>query len=121
MRSRRSLRRASPWLIIISGWRHLWLEIFMVHIIVSWLVTVLAPSNPAELADALGQAAASGRTIALAGNSTKRRMAGPVEPADVEISTLSLRRVIQYEPRDLTISVDAGLAWRELSSLLAKN
>src|SRR5207302_11229217 len=44
-----------------------------------------------------------------------------VEPADVEISTLSLRRVIQYEPRDLTISVDAGLAWRELSSLLAKN
>jgi glycolate oxidase FAD binding subunit len=48
-------------------------------------------------------------------------MAGPVEPAEVEISTLSMRRVIEYEPRDLTISVDAGLGWRDLSRLLAEN
>jgi glycolate oxidase FAD binding subunit len=29
--------------------------------------------------------------------------------------------VIEYEPRDLTISVDAGLSWRELSGILAEN
>ena len=47
-------------------------------------------------------------------------MAGPVEPAEVDITTLSLRGVLRYEPRDLTISVSAGLSWRELTSLLAE-
>lgn len=82
---------------------------------------MLSPSNPAELSEALRDAADGGRTIALTGNATKRLMAGPVEPAEVEISTLSMRRVIEYEPRDLTISVDAGLSWRDLSCLLAEN
>jgi glycolate oxidase FAD binding subunit len=82
---------------------------------------MFAPSNPAELLEALCDAAAGGRTIALTGNATKRLMAGPVEPAEVEISTVSMRRVIEYEPRDLTISVDAGLSWSELSRLLAEN
>ena len=84
-------------------------------------INVLAPSNSAEMAEALRDAAAAGRTIALAGNSTKRRMAGPVEPADVALTTLSLRGVLQYEPRDLTISVSAGLSWREFTGLLAEN
>lgn len=82
---------------------------------------MLAPSNPVELAEALRDAAAAGRTIALAGNSTKRRMAGPVEPADVALTTMSLREVLQYEPRDLTISVAAGLSWCEFTHLLAEN
>ena len=82
---------------------------------------MLAPSNPAELAEALRDAAAAGRTIALAGNSTKRRMAGPLEPADVALTTMSLRDVLQYEPRDLTISVAAGLSWCEFTHLLAEN
>jgi glycolate oxidase FAD binding subunit len=73
------------------------------------------------LAETLREAAGRGQTIALAGNSTKRRMAGPVEAADQTITTLSLRRVVEYEPRDLTISVDAGLAWAELCRLLAEN
>jgi len=87
---------------------------------VSYSINVLAPSTAAELAEALRDAAGSGRTIALAGNSTKRRMAGPVEPAGLDISTVSLRAVLQYEPRDLTISVGAGLSWRELTCLLAE-
>jgi glycolate oxidase FAD binding subunit len=82
---------------------------------------VIAPSNSSELAEALRAAASAGQTIALHGNSSKRRMAGPIQPADVEISTLSLRGVIQYEPQDLTISVAAGLAWRELVRLLAEH
>src|SRR5262245_57464401 len=79
------------------------------------LVIVLAPSTPAELAEGLRDAASAGQTIALFGNSTKRRMAGPVEPADVAVTTVSLRGVLQYEPRDLTISVSAGVSWRELT------
>jgi FAD/FMN-containing dehydrogenase len=48
-------------------------------------------------------------------------MAGPIEPADAAITTTALRRVIEYEPRDLTISVEAGLPWSELTRILAAN
>ena len=82
---------------------------------------MLAPTNPAELADALRAAASNRQTVNVSGNSTKRRMAGPIEPAAVEISTLSMRRIIEYEPRDLTVSVDAGLSWREFMRMLAEN
>src|SRR5450759_3699171 len=88
---------------------------------VGYSINVLAPSSPAELAEALRDAAAAGRSIALAGNSTKCGMAGPVEPADVSVTTMSLRGVLQYEPRDLTISVAAGLGWCEFSQVLAEN
>jgi glycolate oxidase FAD binding subunit len=81
---------------------------------------VLTPSTPAELAQALHDAAAHRRTIALQGNATKHLMAGPCEPADVEISTSSLRRVLQYEPRDLTVSVEAGMRWRDFTCLTAE-
>ena len=84
-------------------------------------INVLSPSKPTELADVLREAAAAGRTISLLGNSTKRQMAGPVEPADVVVTTTALRGVLQYEPRDLTIRVAAGVSWCEFTQLLAKN
>ena len=82
---------------------------------------MLAPTTPAEMAEALREGAGRGQTILLAGNSTKQRMAGPILPADREITTVSMRRVVQYEPQDLTISVDAGLGWHELEQMLAAN
>jgi glycolate oxidase FAD binding subunit len=81
----------------------------------------LTPSTPEELAEALHGAASANRTIALFGNHTKRRIAGAEFAADESISSCALRRVIQYEPHDLTISVEAGLPWSELTRLLAKN
>lgn len=48
-------------------------------------------------------------------------MGGPVEPADVTISTAGMTRVLQYEPHDLTISVESGMRYAVLSSLLAQN
>lgn len=80
-----------------------------------------SPQSPQELAAALAVSAATGSTIALQGNRSKRLMAGPDVPADSTISTTALRRVLQYEPHDLTISVEAGLPWRELVSVLAGN
>lgn len=77
------------------------------------------PQTPRELAEALRAAASQGHTIALAGNGSKRRMAGPVPRADETVSTAGLNRVLQYEPHDLTISVEAGLPWRELTRVLA--
>ena len=48
-------------------------------------------------------------------------MAGPVSEANVRISTAGLKRVLQYEPRDLTISVEVGMPFSELNALLARN
>ncbi len=82
---------------------------------------MFTPQTPDELAEVLRRAASHDRTIELHGNSTKSRMAGPVEPADEVVTTTGLRRVLQYEPQDLTISVEAGLPWRELTATLAAN
>ena len=48
-------------------------------------------------------------------------MAGPTNRSDVSISTAGLQRILQYEPHDLTISVEAGLAWSEFERALAAN
>ncbi len=79
------------------------------------------PRSPQELAEALGSAASRKRTIALSGAASKRLMAGPIEPADVTLSTAAMARVLQYEPRDLTISVEAGMRYADLDRLLAQN
>ncbi len=46
-------------------------------------------------------------------------MAGPLRAAEITISTASLRRVLQYEPNDLTISVETGMQFSELQKMLA--
>jgi len=48
-------------------------------------------------------------------------MAGPIQPADATISTTGMTRVLQYEPRDLTISVEAGMRYTDLNRLVAQN
>lgn len=48
-------------------------------------------------------------------------MAGPLSEADATVSTARLNRAIQYEPKDLTVSVEAGMLWRDLSAALAVN
>src|SRR5262245_22724449 len=48
-------------------------------------------------------------------------MAGPIEPADLTISSTKMTRLLQYEPRDLTISGEAGMPWRELTRLVEVN
>ncbi|MBM3786903.1 MAG: FAD-binding oxidoreductase [Acidobacteria bacterium] len=77
----------------------------------------LKPTNAAELADAM----AGGRAIRLLGNNTKSRWAGPGTDAAVEIRTTALNQVLAYEPRDLTVSVGAGMPWAEFTALLAAN
>lgn len=79
------------------------------------------PCTPEQLAEALHRAASHDRTIALQGAGSKSTMAGPVEFADEVITTAGMRRILQYEPRDLTISVEAGLPWEEFTTLLAAN
>ncbi|HLG99177.1 MAG TPA: FAD-binding protein [Bryobacteraceae bacterium] len=78
----------------------------------------LFPCSPEELAAQLAGCGAQKQPITLRGNGTKESMAGPIEPSEVTISTSRMKRVLQYEPRDLTISVEAGLTWAEFDDLL---
>ncbi len=48
-------------------------------------------------------------------------MAGAAPAAEVNLSTARLTRVLQYEPRDLTLSVEAGIRFAEVDQLLAGN
>ncbi len=82
---------------------------------------IVRPGNPGEMASALRAAAEAGKTIRLGGNFSKDGMGGPVGQADVRVTTCALNRVLQYEPKDLTISVEAGMPWLHLSELLAAN
>lgn len=61
------------------------------------------------------------RTVELFGANSKRLMAGTIAAADIRISTARMRRILQYEPRDLTISVEAGMPLAQLNAELARN
>jgi glycolate oxidase FAD binding subunit len=80
---------------------------------------IFAPGSPEELAAALQSAAEKRQSIRIDGASSKAGMAGAVSPADTVISTRGLNRILEYDPRDLTISVEAGLPWAELTRVLA--
>jgi glycolate oxidase FAD binding subunit len=79
------------------------------------------PTTKEELAGCLRSASGKNRRIQLGGAFSKDAYGGPL-PGDAQtVSASGLRRVLQYEPRDLTISVEAGLPWRELDALLGQN
>jgi glycolate oxidase FAD binding subunit len=82
-------------------------------------MSALFPETPEQLAESLRDAASAHRTIRLGGNFSKDRLGGAPQSADVVISTTRLNRLLQYDPRDLTISVQAGMRFAELERILA--
>jgi glycolate oxidase FAD binding subunit len=85
------------------------------------LVETLQPSTPEELRDHLSAAARAKHSVELFGGNTKRLMGGVPALARVRIATSRLNRILQYEPRDLTVSVEAGMPFGELSRELARH
>jgi glycolate oxidase FAD binding subunit len=81
----------------------------------------LLPETPDQLAESLRDAAAAHRTIRLGGNFSKDRLGGAPQPADIVISTSRLHRLLKYDPRDLTISVQAGMRFAELEKILGEH
>lgn len=79
------------------------------------------PASPQELASTLKEAAAESKSISVTGNNSKCLMGGPLVQADVALSTAALNRMLDYEPGDLTVSVQAGMRWSELQHRLAQN
>lgn len=84
------------------------------------MVKVIQPTTPDELREALREAASAGSRILLGGGFTKDAMGGAVAHAGTRISTSGLKRVLAYEPNDLTVSVEAGLHYAELTAMLER-
>jgi glycolate oxidase FAD binding subunit len=80
----------------------------------------VTPTSSEDLAAALQEAAQKRRTISVIGAGTKRLMGGPALGADVTVCTAGLKRIIEYEPNDLTISVEAGHSFAELQETLTR-
>ena len=78
----------------------------------------IVPSSVEELAEALCDCGSRRQTVELGGAFTKRTMGGPVADSDAVLSTRGLGRVLSYEPKDLTVSVEAGTRYRELQETL---
>src|SRR5579862_8420207 len=81
----------------------------------------IRPETPEQLAEALHGLAADHKKILLGGNFSKNCLGGTAEPADATVSTCGLRRLLQYEPSDLTVSVEAGMPFADLERTLAEN
>jgi glycolate oxidase FAD binding subunit len=76
------------------------------------------PGSPEELAAVLGLAGSSGAAVIPRGGGTRMSLGCPPRAADLLLSTRGLNRVVEYEPADLTVTVQAGLGLSELQNRL---
>ena len=82
---------------------------------------MITPKTPEELAETLRTLAQEHKTIRLGGNFSKDRLGGAVSAVGETVSTSCMNRLLKYEPRDLTVSVEAGMKFADLERTLAEN
>ena len=81
----------------------------------------VAPSTPEEVCEIVRVANAEQWKLAPVGSMTKLRMGGIPHEIDIVLSLGRLRRVVDYQPADLTISVEAGMTIEEAERHLEAN
>jgi glycolate oxidase FAD binding subunit len=83
------------------------------------VTAALTPRTPAEAAEALAEATAARASVAVTGGGTRSRRGWPGPPADRELVTTGMARVVAHEPADLTLTVEAGLPVTEAVRIAA--
>ncbi|MEN9233255.1 MAG: FAD-binding oxidoreductase [Gloeomargarita sp. DG02_4_bins_56] len=79
---------------------------------------MMRPETVAELGEALRQSGS--RPVRIEGHNSKAHW-GNVGGSDLAvISTAALNRICSYEVADLVVTVEAGVAWADLQSILAE-
>lgn len=84
-------------------------------------LVVATPTSADEVAAVLGAASLAGAAVVPWGGGTRQRLGLPPERVDVALSMARLNRVLEYEPADLTLSVEAGATVSTVNALLASN
>ena len=80
----------------------------------------VSPSTAEELAADLKRANDEGAAVAPIGGATQLDLGMPPARLDVAIETTGLSRVVEYEPADLTVTVEAGMRFTELQRILGE-
>ena len=82
---------------------------------------VVLPTSTHEIQEVLGYAVDSGLSVIPAGSGTKLGVGNPPEGIDLILSTSRLDQVLEYEPADLTVTVEAGIQLAALQAKLAEH
>ena len=80
---------------------------------------VAYPSSLEEAAGLLGLASRSGAQVAIRGAGTKLGLGYPPGRVDLLLVTTRMNRIVEYEPANLTVTVDAGLSLATLQETLS--
>ncbi|MBF8299036.1 MAG: linked oxidase-like protein [Dehalococcoidia bacterium] len=82
---------------------------------------VAFPATPEEVAQLLKLADERGLTVTPRGGGTAMSMGYPPERLDLVLGTRRLNQIVAHEPRDLTVTVEAGLTMAALDLKLAEH
>ena len=82
---------------------------------------VVLPASVQEMQDVLQFAVKQGVSVIPAGAGTKLGIGNLPQKVDVVLATTSLNSVVEYEPADLTVTVEAGIRLGDLQTELAKH
>src|SRR5712692_2625439 len=80
----------------------------------------VTPASREEMAEALRLADSRGQAVAPVGGGTQLDLGMPPARLDLVIETTRLNTVVEYEPADLTVTVEAGLRFDELQKRLGE-
>jgi glycolate oxidase FAD binding subunit len=81
---------------------------------------VVAPADVAELANVLRECDAAGEAVVVVGGATLQTLGHAPSRFDVALHTGNLAQVLEYEYRDLTIAVEAGMTVATFDAQLAE-
>ncbi|HEX3466564.1 MAG TPA: FAD-binding oxidoreductase, partial [Candidatus Elarobacter sp.] len=82
---------------------------------------VAEPADAAEVAALLGAASEAGESVVAFGGGTLQRASNAPARYDVALSTKRLNALHEYDPRELTAGVGAGMTLAALDAVLAKH
>lgn len=81
----------------------------------------LTPGSAEEIAEMLAAAAQSREGIAPIGGGTTLSLGNPIERYDAALCTTGLAAILEYEPMDLVVSVQAGARFGDVQAVLAEH
>ena len=82
---------------------------------------VILPASTYEIQEVLSYATDNGLSVIPAGSGTKLGVGNPPEQVDLVLSTSRLDQVLEYEPADLTVTVETGIWLAALQAKLAEH
>jgi glycolate oxidase FAD binding subunit len=83
--------------------------------------SVANPATPLEVAEILRGAADDGRAVVPVGGGGALTIGNPTSAAAIGLSTRGMNRIIDYQPTDMTLSVEAGATLADVAAVLAEH